>query len=538
MYKTVFIPSAFLLVAFCNTSFAAGQQKLNIEQATVFLHGAQLTSTAKVHLVKGENEILFTNVAGDINTQSLSVNAGSGVAVESAVFQNNYLVSDILSPRAKELKDSIETMTDVRNAISNKITTISEQISVLQSNKKVGGDNTGLSTAELVKLLDLINTRMEGYLNQKTKEEGTLKKTDERIALLKKQLEEEKKKGFQPGGQLLVKFYATAAASNTVTISYTVPNAGWTPSYDIRVEDINQPARLFYKANVYQNSGVVWDNVHLALSTGNPSEGAQAPVMAPWYLSFYNPVVYKNAYRKNAEMAPSMAGAAQSGYADDAAKLENSSMNQYVRVDNSGISTTFDIELPYTIPNDGQQHMVAIKRYDVNASYRYYAAPKLDRDAFLQGQITNWEELNLMPGETNIFYEGTYVGQGYIDIRNTSDTLTFSLGRDKKVTVKREQDKKLRSKRTVGTNVRETFAYTISVRNTRKDAINLVIQDQLPVSNDKDIVIEDTDTGGATTEENTGMLLWTLNLKPNETQNMHFGYTVKYPKGKNINGLR
>jgi uncharacterized protein (TIGR02231 family) len=217
---------------------------------------------------------------------------------------------------------------------------------------------------------------------------------------------------------------------------------------------------------------------------------------------------------------------------------EISTMNEYVSVDNSGISTSFDIDLPYSIPNDGQQHIVAIKKHDLPATYRYYAAPKLDKDAFLQAQITNWEDLNLLPGQTNIFYEGTYVGQGYIDVRNTSDTLTFSLGRDKKIVVRREQDKKRRSVKSIGSNVRETFAYTISVRNTRKDAINIVLQDQQPISNDKDIVIEDQETNGADFDATTGMMKWTLSLKPNENQDIKFGYTVKYPKGKRIDNLR
>ncbi len=536
MQKSGIFLFAALLLGYATPSHAQVQQKLDIEAATVFLHGAQLTSSAKIHIGKGESEILFTNVAGDINSQSLTVNAGNGVVVESAVFQNNYLVTDIMSPRAKEIKDSIDYLTDDRNVTSNKIAVLNEQVAVLQNNRKVGGDNSGLSVAELTKLLDLISTKMEGYLNQKNKQEIILKKTDDRIALLRKQLDEEKKKGFQPGGQLLVKFYAKEATNNQVVISYTVPNAGWTPSYDIRVEDITKPANLFYKANVFQNSGVNWDNVRLSLSTGNPQEGVQAPTMNPWYLSFYTPVMYQtknNAYSKNA-MAPSAARGAGDVMSDAGA----SSMNEFVTVDNSGISTSFDIDLPYTIPNDGKQHMVAIKKYELAATYRYYAAPKLDKDAFLQAQVTNWEDLNLMPGQTNIFYEGTYVGQGYIDIRNTSDTLTFSLGRDKKIVVKREQDKKLRSVKTIGSNVRETFAYTISIRNTRKDNISIVLQDQQPVSNDKDIEIEDKETGGAEYDETSGMMKWMISLKPNEMSSVKFGYTVKYPKGKRIDNLR
>jgi uncharacterized protein (TIGR02231 family) len=538
--RIAFITGFTLLLA--NTLQAQIQQKLNIDRATVFLNGAELTSSAKLTLVKGENEIMFTNVAGDVNSQSLTINATNGVVVESATFQNNYLATENLSPRAKEIKDSIELITDNRGQVSNKIAVLNEQIAVLQGNRKVSGENTGLSVAELAKMLDLINTRMENYLDQKNKQDKTLKRIDERLVKLKMQLDEEQKKDYQPGGQLLVKFYAKEATATAVNIDYIVPHAGWSPAYDIWADDVNGPIKLYYKANIYQNSGVKWNNVRLSLSTGNPNEGVQAPVMNPWYLAFYTPQVYNRQLSYNNSNMPTtqmsdMAAAAPGTY-QKASGAEQASMNNYVSVDNSGINTTFDIELPYTIPSDGQQHLVAVKRYELPATYRYYTVPKLDKDAFLQANITNWEDLNLLPGQTNIFYEGTYVGQGTIDVRNVKDTMTISLGRDKKIVTKRERDVKLRSVKTIGTNIRETFAYTITVRNTRKESINIVVQDQQPVSNDKDIVIEDKDAGNSEYDETTGMMRWTLSLAPNETKKIGFGYTIKYPKGKTIANMR
>ncbi len=155
----------------------------------------------------------------------------------------------------------------------------------------------------------------------------------------------------------------------------------------------------------------------------------------------------------------------------------------------------------------------------------------------MQAQVTNWEDFNMLPGQTNIFYEGTYVGQGTIDPANTKDTMGISLGRDKKIIVKREQDKKLRSVKTIGSNVRETYAYNITLRNTRKETVTIELQDQMPVSNDKDIVIEDKETSGADYNETTGLMKWTVTLKPNETKAIPFGYTLKYPKGKRLTGM-
>lgn len=541
------IIGAAILCFYISNAWAQTKQKTNIEHITVFLSGAEIDGSAKVNLPQGESEILFTNIAGNIVQQSISVGVNNGVIVQSATAQNNYLENNNLSPKAQNIKDSIDYLSQQNLALSDKKSVLSEQIAVIKENRKIAGENNGLSVLELQKMLDLIGTKMNGLLAEGHGLDRQMKKTQERINLLNQQLNEEQKKDFQPGGQLLVKFYSTVATAATVTINYVTPNASWTPSYDLRVDKINSPVKLVYKANITQNSGVKWDNVKLSLSTGNPNEGAEAPTMNPWYLSFYQPQP-RAAYANKAKMlnsAPSsklrIGGARADGtvYMIDGQEVAESaapaSVGDYVQIDNSGINTTFDISLNYTIPSDGQEHLVAVKDYELPASYRYYVAPKLDRDAFLQARITNWEDLNLMPASTNIFYEGAYVGQGYIDMRNVKDTLNLSLGRDKKIIVRRENDKNYRSVKTIGTNIRKSFGYTIEVRNTKKENIDLVVLEQFPISNDKDIVIEDKEANGAKINEETGAVQWDLSLKGNELKTLKLNYSVKYPKDKIMN---
>lgn len=536
LYRKYVLMAGFLLATSHNI-WAQTRQSVNISHATIFLNGAELSSSTKINLPQGESEILFTNIAGNVNQQSLNIGADNGVVIQSATFQNNFLVAEILSPRARAIQDSIDIIENGRAGTNNMLAVTNEQIAVLSQNKQVSGSQSGLSVAELTKMLDLIKTRLSGLLAEKDKLNATLKKTDERLTLLRMQLEAEKSKDFQPGGQLLVKFYAPRATSSDVNITYVVPNAGWSPTYDLRVEDLKNPVKLFYKANVFQNSGVKWDKIKITLSTGNPSEGAQAPALQPWYLAFYNPVAYGEGYMNSYQnqAAPRAKAIMMESATEDAKAPAAGTLNNYVQVNNSGISTTFDIDLPYTIPSDGQQHLVSVKSYELPATYRYFVVPKMDRDAFLQAQITNWEDLNLIPATTNIFYEGSYVGQGFIDMRNTKDTMNISLGRDKKIIVRRERDKELRSVKTIGTNIKETFVYTVSIRNTRKEALNITVLEQLPISNDKDIVIEDTDVDGGTLEETTGEVKWILSVKPNETVKKKIAFTVKYPKGKSIN---
>lgn len=556
-----------LLSVFTVSAWAQSKQKAEIKEATVFLNGAELFSTSKVQLPAGETEVIFTNIAGQINERSLNVGADNSVVVQSATFSTNYLGDEALSARAQEIKDSIVYLEEKRELINNQVRTVDEQISVIQQNKQLSGKDHGVSVSDLQKLLDLVKNNMAKLLDEKNSLNKDIKKTNERLQLLAQQLREEQSRGYQPGGQLIVKFYSKRATSSNITISYVVPNAGWSPSYDLRVDEVGGPVQLNYKAHVFQNSGVSWDKIKLSLSTGNPNEGAEAPVMNPWYLAFYmpRPVQYTNqiesmptrdtrsmastsagAYSEKDGGAVSMSGGRSDGtlyYVDGvqvygAKGIDQSSkkaMNNYVSTNNQGINTVFDIDLPYTIPSDGKQHNVAVKTAQLNATYRYYTVPKLDRDAFLQAHITGWEDLNLLPASTNIFYEGTYVGQGYIDVRNVKDTMNLSLGRDKKIVVRRERDKELRTVKTIGSTVKETYVYKISVRNTRNKAIDVVVMDQVPISNDNNIEVMDKDHKGGDYNQETGAVTWKLQMQPNETKELILGYTVKYPKDKQIN---
>jgi uncharacterized protein (TIGR02231 family) len=181
--------------------------------------------------------------------------------------------------------------------------------------------------------------------------------------------------------------------------------------------------------------------------------------------------------------------------------------------------------------------LVDIRSHELKADYIYSVAPKLDRDAFLMARATGWEEFSLLPGDANIFFEGTFVGKSYIDPNSIKDTLAISLGRDKRIVVKREKLKDFSSKKLIGTNQRASYAYEISIRNTKAEAIKIIIEDQIPVSQNNQIEVTVSDTGLAKYNANTGKLTWEMNLQPNETKKVVYKFEVKYPKDKIIAGL-
>ena len=173
----------------------------------------------------------------------------------------------------------------------------------------------------------------------------------------------------------------------------------------------------------------------------------------------------------------------------------------------------------------------------MDAGYLYSVAPKLDADAFLMARATGWEKFNLLPGNANIFFEGTYVGKTEIDPNSIHDTLAISLGRDKRIVVKREKQQELSSRKLIGSNRRDSFAWEISLRNAKSEAVSLTVEDQVPISQDNRIEVTVTDVSGASWDKVTGKLWWKVQLQPNETRKLTLKYEVKYPKDQTVSGL-
>jgi uncharacterized protein (TIGR02231 family) len=201
------------------------------------------------------------------------------------------------------------------------------------------------------------------------------------------------------------------------------------------------------------------------------------------------------------------------------------------------LGVTFDISIPYDVNSDNKPHTVAFKEYEVPATYKYYAAPKLSTDAYLLAEVTNWEKFNLQPGNANIIFEGTYTGKSYINPSNITDTLSLSMGKDKKIIITKEKQQDFSSSKFIGTNKKQVFSYLIKIRNTKKESIDLTLKDQYPLSTDSDIEVELLESNGAEVNKETGMLLWQLKVAPNETKTIKLSYSVKAPKNKILTGL-
>jgi uncharacterized protein (TIGR02231 family) len=143
----------------------------------------------------------------------------------------------------------------------------------------------------------------------------------------------------------------------------------------------------------------------------------------------------------------------------------------------------------------------------------------------------------LLPGEANIIFEGLYVGKTTINPNQTTDTLNLSMGRDKKISIKREKVVDKSGTKFLSSYKEQTFTYDLTIRNNKKEDIEMLLKDQYPLSSDKEITIELLEDGKAKVNTETGILTWELKLAPNETKKIRISYKVKYPKDKVIDNL-
>jgi uncharacterized protein (TIGR02231 family) len=195
----------------------------------------------------------------------------------------------------------------------------------------------------------------------------------------------------------------------------------------------------------------------------------------------------------------------------------------------------FNIDNPYTIPSDGKQYLVEINQVSVPAEYQYYVAPKLSTDVFLTAKLTNWNQYSFLPGEANLFFEGTFIGKSLIDTRSTNDTLNLSLGSDKNILVTRTLQKDMTDKQgLLGSTRKETRDWLIMVRNRKSQPVNLLVQDQVPVSQNSAIEVETQEQSGGKTDEATGTVSWSMNLTPQADKKLRLKYQVRYPKNQSV----
>jgi hypothetical protein len=194
----------------------------------------------------------------------------------------------------------------------------------------------------------------------------------------------------------------------------------------------------------------------------------------------------------------------------------------------------FEIKQPLTLLSDGKTTTTEIARYQLPATYQYLGIPRADKDAFLVADATDWQQYSLLEGEANVYFENSFIGKTILDPTVANDTLHFSLGRDNGIRMQRTKVSARSTRRLLASNQEQDMTWRITVKNSRKEAVSLLLQDQIPVSQNSNITVTTEELSGGQLDKSTGIIVWQLQLQPNEQREFIVQYRVKYPKNRQL----
>ncbi len=555
----------FLFGSFAVQTFAGDKEivKSSLSDVTIYAQGAQLHHKANFNYKVGVTEIIVEGISPYIDAKSIQVKATGAVVILDSKYTLYYpqAVQVTEDGIPLKIKKDISLLKDSLRSIGYEIQEIEDELSVLNATKSIIISNGVMrSQGKVNDSLNLLKSAVDYYtlklteLNKKIlslnkrKQEKQEKKSQMDLRMYNLENFQNQSRPAQPNNspipRIVVTIQAKEVGTGKLSLSYVASNAGWTPLYDLRSDATTGKLSLTYKAQVYQNTGLDWNDVKISISTNNPKANKTKPELNPWYIDYTSYRAEQKDKKRNLDYLtqPSAVPNAvfNSGFSFSQTinnlneDIQGLTSDQFTTVVHQLIAAEFKIDLPYTIKSNNDQHMVLIKQAELATSFKYFAVPKMDAGVYLVAQMTKLDELQLVPAKANIFFDGTYIGETFIDPTQMDDTLNLSLGKDPNIVVKRTLVKKDCKDKIISDRIERVFAYSIEAKNNKSSTIELIIQDQLPLTTNGDINIEAMELSKGELDARTGTIEWKMTLKPKDSKLLDYKFKVKHNKDKQI----
>jgi len=526
---------------------AQKQISAKLDSVTVFLRGATLYHSASVTLKSGSQEIIIDGLSPDIALNSLKVQA-NGVLISAMEFEKDYITPKEETAKLKKLSDSLDFYQKQLQEARDELTVHQHLLKMLTDgtlNNMEKKDGT-VTVAEINANMELYTSKAKTLQSSINQDNKKIEKLVETVNRLKMQINQDKQDGNVETGVVYLSISVPNNVTTVFNINYYTEDAGWLPHYDINIPGLDKPITMQAKAEVQQVTGLDWNNVKLTLSNARPNRTNTVPVFRAWFLRFARnqsaDLSYSRSNTSSNYASSSNINAALASLEGVTAtegtnkKVISTRMEDYISIDEQDVHVNYKIAVPYNIPGNGNEQLVDLMNYNLQAEYNYYCAPKLSTETYLIATLSGLEKYNLLSGPATVTFNNTFVGETYLNPNSTQDKVTLTLATDPRVTVKRELQRDYSSTKHVGSTTTETRSYLITVRNNQNRIAKLTLKEQYPISNDKDIEVKLVEVKPTATynKEDIGVLTWELELNAGESRTYAVTYSVKYPKDRAI----
>ena len=546
---------AFLFLLSANLFFAQKPiyTKAKVTAVKVYRNSAELQNTVSFSVPSGISEIVIGNISEEINEKTIQIGVNSkNISILSSQFTSDYSTDfkmDTTNPQIKKVNDSIKIVENLISKNRIELDANKKAVELLDKNQTVLVGSNSSNVAQLTQLTEFYtNKRIElenKLVSLKTKGDDLSKKLSRLKSSLK--TKEQKEAEEFADGVIVLKLMTPTAGNIKLNINYLTDNVSWKPYYEIKAEKISAPLDVTFKAIVKQNTGLDWKGVKLTLINGNSSRNNYAPTVSPWFIYAKSPkereIQREEIYDKSASVRIRGMGSANAKEYDDQYKeLEGRAEGVAVgyagfNVNTNELNTSYDIDIPYDILSNNEDHLISLYQQKIPADYQYFTAPNYNREAYLLAKIKDFSKYNLVSAPASIIFENMYIGETRISPDQTNNEMNITLGNDPKISIRREDVQDKSGEKFLSSYREKVITYDLVIKNNKKEQISIEVKDRFPLSNNEAVKIEVLDKSGAAKDDEKGFLTWNIKLSPSETKKLRVSYKVRYPKDYTINGL-
>ncbi|HEV2570805.1 MAG TPA: mucoidy inhibitor MuiA family protein [Beijerinckiaceae bacterium] len=516
-----------------------------IDAVTVYPDAASIIRHASIELPAGTHTLVFRGLPMNLDPASLRIEGESDGklsigSVESRVAPaDNAQADSAIAEQLRKLRndrDIKQTMIDTLGAKRDMISRYAQA-----SPEKLGGDSAPLEIDKWNAAWDVVGSAM-GKINEELRvARNDLRDLDDKIKAVENSTRGPDART-RPLREVTVELEAGSALKGKMILSYRVNGASWRPLYDAQLTTDAKGGKasldLVRRALISQRTGEDWKGVTLSVSTARVNRGTRAPDMQTQRLAFWEPPVIMSrpapAPRAN---APLQAEALQQS--TDESRLRKKAEEVESNLDTGAFEAAFRVPGRIDIQGDGSQRSLRIASKSVAADVLIRTTPALDQSAYLDVSFVNEDEAPLLPGEVALQRDGAFVGRGQFGLIAQGETTRLGFGIDDRVKVSRVPVRRRENEPTwLGSTKVETREFRTVVKNLHDFPIKVSVIDQIPISENSAIVIDQlpatTPPTDKIVEDRRGVMGWTFDLAPAASKEIKLAYRMKWPADRAV----
>ena len=521
-----------------------------IDTVTVYPDGATVTRVIAIDLASGDSTLVAKDFPLSLDPSSLRVEGEAGAKLTIGTI-------DARPPRAvppvnlSELDKRIEALKDERADLQGAIDAAAARRKFAQ--RFADASPAGLGEKGEARPITEWRAAFTAVAEEVAAAETAIRDASRKQREIDRQIAQlEGDRSAKPPNKLEVRIDVASAAATkaTLRVTYAVRNARWLPLYDARLDtggkDRKPQLELVRRAEVTQSTGEDWSNVTLGVSTVRIARGGSAPELGS-LVAQYPQIPKPRALGSVSDMAmPAPAAAPMLRKVEAAQDKDQYDLPRQRADEQQAVAEIGDFQATFKIPGrvslgaaEGAKSL-RIASMSVPADLAVRAAPVQDPTAFLEASFKQTDDTTLLPGKVAIYRDGVFVGRGKLAASAKDDIVRLGFGADDKVKVERAVLKRNEGSAglLVTTSKTDERAFKTTVRNGHDFPIHVAIEDQLPVSENDEIVVEmlpaTTPPTAKDIRDKRGVLEWSFDAKPGEARDINFAWRVRWPKDKNM----